>query len=129
MKALRSRRKERGECTRCGKKHLEGYSFLICSDCKEYRKLYVKTYVHGYTVAEIAFVLFMKKKTPPKGDFGKRLKKLMLNNIDSPKSLAIALNVSTKTVDSWLYRDQIPLKSRWNEIANHFNCTIDDLGL
>jgi hypothetical protein len=127
MKKIRVCRKKNGLCTRCGKKLPSSYDKVICPTCKTYIKN--NKMPHPITCEEHAFILFMKKKTPPTGDFGKKLKKLMLKNIDSPMTLAKSLNVSTKSVDSWLYRNAIPHKFRWGEIANHFNCSIEDLGL
>lgn len=127
MRKLREKRVQLGLCSRCGKKLDNNYTKKICQNCKSYfKENEIKRHMNK---DEIAFILFMKKKTPPKGEFGVRLKALMLKNIEPPLSLARSLNVSTSTVNCWLYGKHMPSKSRWQDIADHYNCSIDDLGL
>ena len=127
MRKLRKFRSDNHLCTRCGNKLPDDYCKKLCKDCKTYISDY--RLPNPITNEELAFLQFRKRGTPPVGEFGRRLKTLMLINIESPKTLSVALGVTSRTIERWLYGGAIPLKHRWQEIADYFSCDINDLGL
>lgn len=128
MRALRLDRIKNHKFTRCGNP-LDNHNKKQCKACRIYSQKYNLQESNNLSNEEHAFLLFYCKNNKPKGSFGRCLKKHMLLNIMSPMVLARELNVSTKTVDRWLYRGSIPKKEKWSDIASLFNTTIHELGL
>lgn len=117
-------------CTRCKKELKDDYEYKLCPKHRKYTRDYKrKNRKEGVSTDELSWIQFSKKNTQPKGEFGKQLKKLMLEQLESPKTLAKTLGVDANTINAWLYNEQIPRNTdgRHKLIARTFCLDVSEM--
>ncbi len=116
MKKLRKKRKEKGLCTRCGKKAIEGKT--ECEACKNYRIQYKEKKSKQKKEPKIIRELKTWEVSNPV------LYKKMLETGTTTKDLSVLTGVSQRNVERWIFENADPNDENALKVNEYFKCEI-----